>query len=784
MDEHIRIGDVAPRVQYVADGVQTAFTYPFPIFRAADLAVWLDAVPQRSGFTVSGAGRSEGGTVTFDAPPAAGRRVTLRRVLAVARSSDFQENGILRSRTLNDELDYQVAALQEVKEELAATLRLSPSDGGALSALPAREARANRLLGFDAVGDVAVFDRGEGELTLKFPGAVPRTVEDKLAERLTARDFGAVGDGVADDGPALQAAMNAAAASGKLLEIGEGTFRTTMPLRLQGAAAGLVMRGLILYAGPGGRAALTIGDGTARSQARRYAGLRVLRAVQSDWTDEADIGIRLCNLDGCQVEVVQAEGFTIGLRTEGSGIAGSPAGFEDCTLVLGRLANNRIGLDVHVSQPGPNAWNNAVRYIGGHFANAGTVNPTQPRYGVRLSAAPGAYALHNAHLFLGPSFELQRQGTPGAVDAIPFLLEVDGRGLLARGVRMEACSPFVARHTAGFNDAVYEVAYTGTYGFTGAAVDYAPGATRAGGTVLPLHQAAAALGTPRLIAAAENVRSRAFRNTAQVAGGIGFEQMAVLSSNPAGPPTTLSGFCFGGLGGIGLNADSVQLPTSRALAFVVDCSRCKEFFLAVEGDNMRPVFLQFDASETLLGPSVPLLLSNANVVWDPAGTAWWWEMNANLDSLTGGVALNRLQRVTFHASARYGVIGVRGGDSANPEANLLRAFRLYCPGTEAPPLVYGGSRAWGVREFTASLDLDPPSIAAGGTFAQTVTLPGAAPGDFVEVAWSNATLLQFLGHVSSSGPPATVSVRIWNPTGAAVDLGPGTVFVRAVKPRL
>ena len=25
MDEHIRIGDVAPRVQYAADGVQTAF---------------------------------------------------------------------------------------------------------------------------------------------------------------------------------------------------------------------------------------------------------------------------------------------------------------------------------------------------------------------------------------------------------------------------------------------------------------------------------------------------------------------------------------------------------------------------------------------------------------------------------------------------------------------------------------------------------------------------------------------------------------------------------------
>ena len=32
MAEHITIGDVAPRVQYVADGVLADFTFPFPIF--------------------------------------------------------------------------------------------------------------------------------------------------------------------------------------------------------------------------------------------------------------------------------------------------------------------------------------------------------------------------------------------------------------------------------------------------------------------------------------------------------------------------------------------------------------------------------------------------------------------------------------------------------------------------------------------------------------------------------------------------------------------------------
>ena len=136
MDEHIRIGDVAPRVQYVADGVQSAFTYPFPIFEAADLEVRLDARVLASGFTVAGAGQSQGGSVTFTVAPASGAVVTLRRNLVVARTTDFQENGILRSRTLNDELDYQVAALQEVKEELGQAIRLDPSEVGSLAPLP------------------------------------------------------------------------------------------------------------------------------------------------------------------------------------------------------------------------------------------------------------------------------------------------------------------------------------------------------------------------------------------------------------------------------------------------------------------------------------------------------------------------------------------------------------------------------------------------------------------------------------------------------------------------
>jgi hypothetical protein len=778
MADHIRIGDVAPRIQYATDGVQTAFTYPFPIFDTGDLEIRLNGLQVFTGFGITGAGLSEGGQVVFDHAPAAGGRLTLLRHLKLARTTDFQQNGVLRARILNDELDYQVAALQEARDGLSGALRLDPSEYG-MTVLPLAEGRANRILGFDAVGDVALFAQGS-TVTSAYAGAVPRSVEDKLSEGLSARDFGSTGNGISDDGPALQAAMNAAAASGKHLVIGEGTHRTTMPLILPGDAAGLTMRGVILYAGPNGQVALTLGSGgDVRNANRLYAGLRVLRASQSDWSSEADIGLLIRNIDASHVEILQAEGFTIGVRT-----LGDQRGFEDSTLHLGRIANNRIGLDVRTGSAA--GWNNSITYVGGHFAVASSVNPTLGRFGVRFSCPTGAYDRHNQHLFLGPAFELQRQGTPGSVDAIPFLVDVaDARCITARGIRMEQCSEYVARHTGGANDCLYEVGYTGTYGFTGNGVHYPNGATRAGATVLPLHQAAAAQGTPRLIAEASNIRARAFRQTIDTAGGIGFEGMAVLSSNPSGPPGTLNGFCFAGLTLLTLNAESIGIPTSRALAFVVDCSQCKEFFIAAEGTELRPVVQQFDAAENVLDDTSPLLFSNMNAIW--AGSpAMWWEGNANLDSLAGGYPINRLQRVTLHANARFAAIGVRGGSASG----VIKALRLYTPAIHAPMVLFGGGRRWGVREYTMSdAGWTVPALAAGATTTRDITLPGVRQGDLVNASFAKTSGFQNGGvifHAAIGGTASTDQVRVTaqNISGGSITIDAGTLYVRAVKPRV
>lgn len=759
MAEHITIGDVAPRVQYVADGAQTAFPFPFPIFQDADLEVRLDSTLLGSGYAVSGAGGSEGGTVTFAAAPAVGLRITLRRRLAIARTTDFQDNGVLRARTLNDELDYQVAALQDLAEDVAATLRTDPGDAGSGITLPLRDARANRVLGFDSVGDITVFDRGTTTIGVPYPDGVPRTVEDKLAERLTARDFGALGDGVADDGPALQAAMNAAAASGRHLVIGEGTFRTTQALLLGGGAAGMTMLGSILYAGAAGTTALTIGEGAAtRNGQKLYEGLRVVRAATASWDSEADIGILLRNLDASQVEIRQVEGFTIGCRT-----LGEERGFEDTTLTLGRFVNNRIGLDIHTATAA--AWNTSVRYYGGHFAISATLYPDKDRFGVRLSAEPGAYVAHNRHLFDGANFELQAEGR--AISGIPFLSEVSSRSVWARGIRMEGCSPFVARHTGAAQDHVYEIAWAAQGYQIG--IDYTATATRVGSVVRNFHQAAGFREATREIAAVPSLRSARIRwsNTEW-----GFERLACLSTNVAGSPATLADFAFPALDSYVFTAQGVTLPGGRGLGFVVDARSCREFALAVDADNPRLVVMCFDSAQALLTDAAGTLVraSGMSLTWN--ATARWWQGSADMSD----AALTRPQVVRLADNVAYAIIGVARIASDYE----VRAMRLGCDPLYAPPLLYGlpGLPAGG-RELIAETSWDPASIAAGASAQINVPLTGARAGDFASAAFSLATSgVVFLAQV---GATDVVTVTAWNRTGAAVDLAAGTVRARVVK---
>jgi len=618
-------------------------------------------------------------------------------------------------------------------------------------------------------------------------GAVARSLQSRLDEDIYLTDFGADPSGAVSINTAWAAAVARAEAIGGTLVIPRGTYRADAALAFPAQfARGIRQEGTIvsyLAAAP----ALVIGTDNATAgafgQSKVYKGLNIERATQSTWANEAEIGIRFINADNCQIEITRSEKFTIAVQ-----LFGGLRGCEDSRYQLGRLIDCKVGLDLHCATAA--SWVNSNTYVGGHFANQSATNPLLDRFGVRLSFAVGAYNRHNANNFYGPSFELQRQGTPGTVTAIPFLMEADdARALHASDIRIEACSPFVARHLGGADggavDCVYQIGYLGTYGYTGAVIDYA-GATRKAGTVTVLHQSGASHYTPRLVAAAEDVRGLAFRNTVAVAGGIGFEGLAVMSGNPAGPPTTLTGFAFGGLDALTLNSGSVTLPTSRALGFVVDTALCQDFVLAVQGTGMRPIVMQFDAAENVIdGGAFPVSFSNMFTVW--AGTpSFFSEGNADLDALLGGIEVFRHQRIALSAGCRFAIIGVRGSSGSA----VLSAMRLFCSSLQAPRVLRGGgARAWGSRELTTTQAWTVPSLAAGATATLDVTLAGVRGGDYVQAGFAKDTGFQNGGvvfHAVQGGTGSTNQVRVTahNVSGGAINVADGTAYVRAIRPRL
>jgi len=185
MPRNLQISAIKPRVQYRADGVRREFVFPFPVFTAANLEVYLDDDRVTEGLTFSGIGETGGGSVAFANPPVDGATVTIRRRLLLQRRTDFQESGPFRASALNDELDYLTAAVQQLETEADRSLRLRPSDGEASMVLPPAVERAGRALVFDQNGDVATSPLGAT------PGGSPawQTLDD-VPEGQTRKHFG------------------------------------------------------------------------------------------------------------------------------------------------------------------------------------------------------------------------------------------------------------------------------------------------------------------------------------------------------------------------------------------------------------------------------------------------------------------------------------------------------------------------------------------------------------------------------------------------------------------
>lgn len=226
------VANTTSRDQYTATSGQTVFPYTFEIFDKDDVVVIQNSTTLAEGtnYTVSGVGNNNGGNITLTVGATAGDTITVYRDMAYQRLTDYQTSGDFLAQEVNDDFDRLWLAVQQNEEVDSRAVRKPITDADSVNMeLPAAATRASKLLGFDASGNVSTVATTAGDASSMiyqagYTGSVQRTVENKLDEAVSVKDFGAKGDGSTDD----TAAFNLAIASGAgAIYIPSGTYKVS-----------------------------------------------------------------------------------------------------------------------------------------------------------------------------------------------------------------------------------------------------------------------------------------------------------------------------------------------------------------------------------------------------------------------------------------------------------------------------------------------------------------------------------------------------------------------------
>lgn len=199
------------RTTHVGNGVTTVFAYDFLCFAKRDLQVIVaGAVVDPSAYTVSNLGQNNGGDVTFNTAPADLVQIVIQLDMVLDRETDYQTNGDLFAKTVNFDFDRIWLALQQAFGFLGRVPRLGDTDVDGAGAYRAKGNRirdlADPVAEQDAVNQRTMFsfvseyvDRaiagvvgGYGWFMQFGVGAIFRTFQDKMRERVSVTDFATV----------------------------------------------------------------------------------------------------------------------------------------------------------------------------------------------------------------------------------------------------------------------------------------------------------------------------------------------------------------------------------------------------------------------------------------------------------------------------------------------------------------------------------------------------------------------------------------------------------------
>jgi hypothetical protein len=225
-------------------GAQTSWPFTFKVFAASDIAVTIannlgveTALVLNTDYSVSvnaNQDTSPGGTVTYPlsgSPLPVGSKLTIIGNLPYDQPLDLPSGGNFSPLALENELDRLAMQIQQLRELTSRSLQVPVSDSNVGMTLPTAVERANKVLGFTTGGEPTVSQRtlaeidaavgsfvnntGNNAATVLYTpagaGADITTVQAKLRETVSLKDFGAVGDGSVNDSAAILDALQSGA---------------------------------------------------------------------------------------------------------------------------------------------------------------------------------------------------------------------------------------------------------------------------------------------------------------------------------------------------------------------------------------------------------------------------------------------------------------------------------------------------------------------------------------------------------------------------------------------